>query len=135
MPRTINPKSLQNLRPAWQRGQSGNPHGPKVGEEKISFAYARLLKMSAEELGEYKPKTAAEAIAYRQISTAIWDAEPLPSAKEITDRTEGKAKDRQYVFQLDVSKLTAEQLERIASGEHPSLVVDVEADQVEAEVE
>ncbi len=88
--------------------------------------------MSADELDEFKPRTAAEAIAYRQICTAIWDEEEaLPATKEITDRTEGKAKDRQYVFQLDVSKLTAEQLERIASGEHPSLVIDIEAERVE----
>lgn len=106
-----------------------------MGEERISFAYARLLKMSAEELAEYKPRTAAEAIAYRQISSAIWDEDALPSTKEITDRTEGKAKDRQYVFQLDVSKLTAEQLERIASGEHPSLVIDVEAERIEEHAE
>lgn len=135
-PHKVSPKSLQNLK-KWQPGQSGNPAGPKVGQARISDAYNRYLKMDEHEFYSQRPKTAAEHIAHRQIRQAMGDFHPfadcpaitdpdspLSIIKEITDRTEGKPRDHQMIFNIDVTKLTATQLERIASGEHPSIVVD-----------
>jgi hypothetical protein len=57
----------------------------------VSECYKRLLSLGPEELQEYRPKNAAEAIALRQVISGIYGQDALPSAKEITDRTEGKA--------------------------------------------
>jgi hypothetical protein len=76
----------------FQKGKSGNPGGLPKGVPKVSVAYQKLLRMTAEELHEFKPRTAADAIAYRQVMTAIYGEKALAAAKEITDRTEGKAR-------------------------------------------
>ena len=104
--RGSNPRSLQNLRP-FQPGQSGNPGGLPKGTPKVSVAYMHLLKLSPEEFQAFKPKTTAEAIAYRQIYTAIYGYDALPAAKEICDRTEGKARQA-----IDVSNVTDIEKER-----------------------
>ena len=57
-------------------------------EDSISYNYNLFLSFSEEEFAEYVPKTKAQRIAYNRIK----DAENnLNDAKEITDRTEGKA--------------------------------------------
>jgi hypothetical protein len=76
----------------FQKGKSGNPGGLPKGVPKVSVAYQKLLRMTAEELHEFKPQTAADAIAHRQVMTAIYGEKALAAAKEITDRTEGKAR-------------------------------------------
>jgi hypothetical protein len=76
----------------FQKGKSGNPGGLPKGTPKVSVAYQKLLRMSAEELHEFMPQTAADAIAYRQVMTAIYGENALAAAKEITDRTEGKVR-------------------------------------------
>ena len=95
----MHPNSLMNLRPAWEPGKgSPNPGGYPKGTPKVSVAYARLLALPAAELATYEPATVAEAIALKQIRAATEDKTPafraLPSAIEITDRTEGKAQQR-----------------------------------------
>jgi hypothetical protein len=104
--RKIHPNSLMNLRP-FQPGQSGNPGGVKKGSVYISEAYKRLLALPEEELVMYRPRNAAEAIALRQIGAAIFGANALDAAKEITDRTEGRA--RQHV---DLANITEVEKER-----------------------
>ena len=47
--------------------------------------------MSVEELQQFRPANAAEAMALRQVAAAIYGFDGLPAVKEITDRTEGKA--------------------------------------------
>ena len=84
-----------NLRAPWKPGQSGNPGGMPRGTPKVSVAYAKLLALSAEELAKFEPSTVAEMAALKQVRATI-DGTPslkaLPSLQEITDRTEGKAK-------------------------------------------
>jgi Family of unknown function (DUF5681) len=90
MQRRIHENSLANLN-RFQPGQSGNPGGRPRGVPRLSNCYERLLKMSVEELQQFRPQNTAEAMALRQVSAAIYAWDALPHVKEITDRTEGKA--------------------------------------------
>src|SRR5437764_7730548 len=89
-----NPNSLAagtaNLIP-YKAGQSGNPGGRQCGIPRLSNCYERLLRMSVEELQQFRPANAAEAMALRQVVAAIYGVDGLPAVKEITDRTEGRA--------------------------------------------
>lgn len=91
----VPPESIANLRP-FQPGQSGNPGGNYKRTPKVSNAYARLLAMSPEELESFKPTNGAEIIALEQFNNARTGKPPdqLGAAKEITDRTEGRAPQR-----------------------------------------
>jgi len=84
--RTPNPKSLNNLRQPWKKGESGNPSGrPK---RPISEAYeAQLARVKA---GDRKKRTYAQLIAEAQVKQAMKGN--TMAAKEIADRTEGKAR-------------------------------------------
>jgi hypothetical protein len=87
------------------KGQISNPTGKGGFQERpqdrssgswdstksISHQYNKLMRMSEEEFREFAgktDKTVAEAIAYNRLKAAY---KSLPDAKEITDRTEGKA--------------------------------------------
>lgn len=78
----------------FQKGKSGNPGGLPKGTPKISAAYARLLALTPEELKEFKPANTAEELALKQIRAALMGKPQatLNAVKEITDRTEGKAR-------------------------------------------
>jgi hypothetical protein len=79
--KTVNPRSLENLRP-FQKGQSGNPGGrPKL---LITDAYQQQLTQIK------KGRSYAELIADAQIKKAMKG--DTAAAKEIADRTEGKAR-------------------------------------------
>lgn len=84
------PRRIAGLLP-FKAGQSGNPGGVKKGTVFVGEAYKRLLTLSPQEIAEFQPANCAEAIALRQVGSAIFGTDALPSAKEITDRTEGKA--------------------------------------------
>lgn len=60
-------------------------------EGSISYQYQRLMRMSTEELSNFKPETVAQDIAMARIRAARDARLGLGDAKEITDRTEGKA--------------------------------------------
>ena len=91
--RNINPNSLMNLRPPWEPGKSPNPGGLPKGTPKVSVAYAKLLALSAEDLETFKPATVAESIALARVREAQSEKRRgLANTAEITDRTEGKAK-------------------------------------------
>jgi len=60
-------------------------------EESIPYLYNKLGRMSPEELSEYIPNTIFEKIALSRLNSASDLEKGLPDAKEITDRTEGKA--------------------------------------------
>lgn len=57
-------------------------------EDSISYNYNLFLSMGDKEFEEYIPKTKAQRIAYNRVKEAEGS---LNDAKEITDRTEGKA--------------------------------------------
>src|SRR2546423_15579911 len=102
MQRRIHENSLANLN-RFQRGQSGNPGGRPRGIPRLSNCYERLLRMSVEELQQFRPANAAEAMALRQGVAAIYGVDVLPAVKGITDRTEGKA----VQGEIDVSQAKA----------------------------
>jgi Family of unknown function (DUF5681) len=82
--RTRNPRSLQNLKPAWQPGESGNPSGrPKRA---LTEAYQAQLDQTKKGDG----RTYAELIAAAQIKKALGGN--TMAAKEVADRAEGKAR-------------------------------------------
>lgn len=90
----IHPNSLMNLRPAWQPGVSPNPGGVRKGTVFVSECYKRLMSLPLEQLEAFVPSNAAEVAALKQVR-ATMDAPSLvalPSLREITDRTEGRAK-------------------------------------------
>jgi len=90
------PKGNPNPSPSTRFGaEKGNPQSPGgwKPENTISYQYRRFLNMTPEELEAFKdvPKkdrTVAMDIAYSQV---IASRKSLPHAKEITDRTEGRA--------------------------------------------
>jgi Family of unknown function (DUF5681) len=83
--RTVNPRSLKNLRP-WKKGESGNPGGrPK---RPVTEAYEEQLYRVKP--GDRLKRTYAKLIAEAQIRKALRGS--TMAAKEITDRVEGKAR-------------------------------------------
>jgi len=82
--KTPNPRSLKNLREPWEKGQSGNPSGrPK---RPITEAMLAMLH----QVSKGHNKTFAQLIAEGQIRQAVKGS--TMAAKEIADRTEGKAR-------------------------------------------
>lgn len=91
--RVPHPNSLANLN-VFRPGQSGNPGGVAKGTVFVSEVYKRLMSLPLDQLAAFEPSNAAEAAALKQVHATI-DAphlDALPSLKEITDRTEGKAR-------------------------------------------
>lgn len=83
--------------PTGKGGFGTNPQNRSNGkwkkENSVSYQYNRMLAMTSEEFKKFEPTTNAEAIAKRRIERAIRDDdESLKETKEITDRTEGRAK-------------------------------------------
>lgn len=88
----------------WVKGHAPNPEG-KGGfqerpqdispggwkkEDSISYQYNYLMRMTPQELNEFRPVTMAQSIALKRLLIAD-TRDGLADAKEITDRTEGKA--------------------------------------------
>jgi hypothetical protein len=80
--------------PTGKGGFGDHPENRSPGgwrkEESISNQYNRLMRMSPTELGKFEPETVAQMIALTRLRQAT-RVDGLPDAKEITDRTEGKA--------------------------------------------
>jgi uncharacterized protein DUF5681 len=84
--RTPNPKSLKNLRQPWKKGESGNP----CGRPKRPLTDAYNAQLAAVKKSDKQKRTYAELIAAAQIKKALTGN--TMAAKEIADRTEGKAR-------------------------------------------
>lgn len=84
--------SLPN--PTGKGGFGDNPQNRNPGgwnkEESISYQYNKLMRLSPEDLQEFKPETVAQAIALKRLTMAITN-DGLGDTKEVTDRTEGRA--------------------------------------------
>lgn len=100
--------------------QNRNPGGWKK-EESISYQYNRLMRMSPAELGKFEPQTVAQEIAHTRLRQAT-RVDGLNEAKEVTDRTEGKAP--QFVglgdkddYDAAFQDLTAEELRKLAQSQ------------------
>lgn len=86
-------------------------------EDSISYNYNKFLAMSEEDFAEYTPETKAQRIAYNRI---LASEESLNDAKEVTDRTEGKAPQNIDLTSKGdsinpMSGLTIEELRNLAS--------------------
>jgi hypothetical protein len=84
----------KNLKPAWEKGQSGNPSGKPKGIPNAATRYQRLLKLVTKAAnpvtGEMEDYTQAELMDMRIMSKALKG--DLAAYKEIVDRLEGRAK-------------------------------------------
>lgn len=87
---SVTPPELRN--PDGKGGFGDNPQNRSNGrwskEGSISYNYNKLMRMSVEEVDEFVPTTMAEKIAKARVQESV---KSLNDAKEITDRTEGKA--------------------------------------------
>jgi hypothetical protein len=87
---------IENLRPAWRPGESGNPAGrPK--RRPISDAYAEYLQRPVpeklrSELDLWEGATFADAIAAGLVIAVCKGS--VAAARELREATEGKAGDR-----------------------------------------
>ena len=62
-------------------------------EDSVTYQYRRMLAMTDDELEAFIPETQAQKIAKMRIMRAVRDDDSsLAETKEITDRTEGKAR-------------------------------------------
>lgn len=84
-----------NLNPTGKGGFGDNPQNRNPGgwdkRGSISYQYNLLMRMTPEQLKEYKPETVAQEIALARIKAAKSGDKGLNDTKEVTDRTEGKA--------------------------------------------
>lgn len=92
-------KPSKNNNPTGKGGFGDNPQNIGSGhwkkEDSIPYQMNRMIRMSTEELAEWarenaKTMTVAQAIAFKRVTAAI---ENLADAREVMDRTTGKAKE------------------------------------------
>lgn len=85
-------KSVPN--PTGKGGFVDHPENRSSGtwrkEDSISYQYNKLMRMKPSELATFEPETVAQDIALARIKEAK-KVTGLSDAREITDRTEGKA--------------------------------------------
>lgn len=86
-----------NANPTGKGGFGSRPYDRNDGkwdkEESISYWYNKLGRMDDEEFESFKPQNQNQRIAHSRIAMACGDDElALKATKEITDRTEGRAK-------------------------------------------
>ena len=76
----------------FQPGQSGNPGGVRKGTVFISERMKYLQSLPLDEFEAYEPPTVADEIAKTRVQNArSKKAQGLAEARELLDRTEGKA--------------------------------------------
>ena len=86
-----------NLNPTGKGGFGERPHDISPGgwkkENVLSYQYKRFLSMTAEEFEKFAktPKSQMTMAEYGAFSRVKQLSKSLPDAKEIADRTEGKA--------------------------------------------
>jgi uncharacterized protein DUF5681 len=109
---------IENLRPPWKPGESGNPSGrPK--RRRLSDAYGELVERRAPEelrirFGLWEGATFADVITKALIDSSINGN--VPAARELREATEGKADVRPREPAEDVEiqfKVVYEQTPRI----------------------
>lgn len=113
-----------NANPEGAGGFGDHPENRSDGrwnkEGSIGYQYNRIIRMTEEEQQEFVPKTFAEKIAHARILEAV-KAGGLHDAKEVTDRTEGKAPQKVDITTNDeslnlFSQLSVEELKRLANS-------------------
>ena len=109
---------IENLRPPWKPGQSGNPSGrPKkrpLSSAYLEFAQRRLPEKLRRSLGLPEDATFAEALSEALFRSAINGS--VSAARELREATEGKSEVRSGEPSDDVEiqfKVVYEQTPRI----------------------
>lgn len=74
----------------FQERPEDRSNGRWSKEGSISYNYNKIMRMSDDELEAFKPSTQAEKIALMRVNQAA-EKLGLADAKELADRTEGKA--------------------------------------------
>lgn len=89
------PDKDMNRNPEGKGGFGDNPQNRNPGgwdkTQSISYQYNRIGRMSDEEFESFIPENQFQKIAYARVKSARDEKFGLADAKEITDRTEGKA--------------------------------------------
>ena len=80
---------------AFQKGVTNNPHGRPLKGAALTDALRKFLEMSADDFATYHPQTVKERIAYNLV--ALCDTQGLGPIREIFDRTEGRAVQKQIL--------------------------------------
>lgn len=105
-------KTQKAPNPTGKGGFADNPQNRSDGgwkkEDSISYQYNKMLRMTHEEVLAYNPQTVAQTVAKTRIlemleSNNVTKGQALDVTKEITDRTEGKAKQYTDVTSKDES--------------------------------
>lgn len=77
-----------NLKPAWKKGESGNPNGRKKGSKNWSTIYRGALKRYAEDKG-LDPESIEYELAQKAIERAMKDQRTF---EYLNDKEYGKPK-------------------------------------------
>src|SRR5206468_3719755 len=89
----------------WRKGQPSPNPGGRPSKTPVTDAYRRLLEMPYP--GDQRGRTYAQRIA--EIVGFEAGGGDLAAIREITDRTEGKARQNVEMNPIDLSRLTPEQ--------------------------
>lgn len=119
---SVTPPTQRN--PTGKGGFGDNPQNRNPGgwdrTQSISYQYNRIGRMSDEELNAFVPENQFQQIALQRVKSAKGKL-GLNDAKEITDRTEGKAPQFIGVGDKDdydklFDELTLDELRKLANG-------------------
>ena len=87
-------KRLKNLRPAWKKGESGNPSGHKLGQKNYATLYKEALIKLAELNGKQPDELELEIISKGIMNARSGD---YRFYKDILDRLHGTAVQNQDI--------------------------------------
>lgn len=109
-----NPRAKENLKPAWQKGQSGNPKGrPKklfsemakelreqgyesVTPARLVEAYEMLLALPADKLKEIMQDD-NQPVIFKVLIKALTGSKGIDVIEKMLDRAHGKPKQTSYI--------------------------------------
>ena len=97
-----------NLRPAWKKGQSGNPAGRPVG----SISITSMIKKKLEEVPEGQKKTYLEILVSKILQRAIVEGDPQ-MIKTIWSYTDGQPRQGIDIVSEDKEILTEGQIDEL----------------------
>jgi hypothetical protein len=121
MKKKVNEKSLENLRPSWQKGESGNANGRPKGALGRSTIARRWLEVETKErnniTGEDENLTQEDLITLAQIKKA--KAGDTNAYKELLNSAYGQATQPIEIDtpSVDLSGLTTEEIKALLKDE------------------
>ena len=121
MKKKVNEKSLENLRPSWQKGESGNANGRPKGALGRSTIARRWLEVETKErnniTGEDENLTQEDFITLAQIKKA--KAGDTNAYKELLNSAYGQATQPIEIDtpSVDLSGLTTEEIKALLKDE------------------